>query len=171
MESGGPGAAADTYWMPVSEEDATADPSDGDATATGARLTLAHLVEINAQAEERPDGTRLVASWAWAKDVLAEDDVRRLADGWFAALRALVEHARGGASGGPDPLGRSAGRAVPGAAADALAEARPGTVDVLPLSPLQEGLLFHASYDEDGVDVYNTQVVFGTCGARWTPRP
>ncbi len=163
VESGGPGAAADTYWMPVSEEDATADRSDGDATATGARLTLAHLVEINAQAEERPDGTRLVASWAWAKDVLAEDDVRRLADGWFAALRALVEHARGGASAGLTPsdvplAGLSQGQL------DALAEARPGTVDVLPLSPLQEGLLFHASYDEDGVDVYNTQVVFDLRG-------
>ncbi len=30
--------------------------------------------------------------------------------------------------------------------------------DVLPLSPLQEGLLFHALYDEQGVDVYNVQV-------------
>ncbi|MEV6816730.1 condensation domain-containing protein, partial [Micromonospora sp. NPDC051296] len=31
--------------------------------------------------------------------------------------------------------------------------------DVLPLSPLQEGLLFHHVYDEGGVDVYTVQLV------------
>ncbi|MCP3804556.1 amino acid adenylation domain-containing protein [Allokutzneria sp. A3M-2-11 16] len=34
-----------------------------------------------------------------------------------------------------------------------------GLEDVLPLSPLQEGLLFHALYDNEAVDVYNTQLV------------
>ncbi|MFB9903359.1 non-ribosomal peptide synthetase [Allokutzneria oryzae] len=34
-----------------------------------------------------------------------------------------------------------------------------GLEDVLPLSPLQEGLLFHALYDDEAVDVYNTQLV------------
>ncbi|MEU7584235.1 amino acid adenylation domain-containing protein [Streptomyces sp. NPDC041068] len=33
-----------------------------------------------------------------------------------------------------------------------------GLEDVLPLSPLQEGLLFHALADEAGTDVYNTQL-------------
>ncbi|MEO3871997.1 amino acid adenylation domain-containing protein [Nonomuraea sp. B12E4] len=31
--------------------------------------------------------------------------------------------------------------------------------DVLPLSPLQEGLLFHATFDNQGVDVYTVQVL------------
>ncbi|KOU25064.1 hypothetical protein ADK52_12925, partial [Streptomyces sp. WM6372] len=30
--------------------------------------------------------------------------------------------------------------------------------DVLPLAPLQEGLLFHALYDEQALDVYTTQL-------------
>ncbi|MBB1243605.1 amino acid adenylation domain-containing protein, partial [Streptomyces durbertensis] len=34
-----------------------------------------------------------------------------------------------------------------------------GLADVLPLSPLQEGLLFQVGYDQDGVDVYNVQLV------------
>ncbi|MFD0270301.1 amino acid adenylation domain-containing protein, partial [Streptomyces sp. NPDC127106] len=34
-----------------------------------------------------------------------------------------------------------------------------GLADVLPLSPLQEGLLFQVQYDRDGVDVYNVQMV------------
>ena len=37
--------------------------------------------------------------------------------------------------------------------------------DVLPLSPLQEGLLFHSLYDEQEVDVYNTQLVLELGGA------
>ncbi len=37
--------------------------------------------------------------------------------------------------------------------------------DVLPLSPLQEGLLFHALFDEDAVDVYNVQLAFDLSGA------
>ncbi|WP_331730044.1 amino acid adenylation domain-containing protein [Streptomyces sp. NBC_00073] len=32
--------------------------------------------------------------------------------------------------------------------------------DVLPLAPLQEGLLFHALYDEQALDVYTTQMSF-----------
>ncbi|MFF7648192.1 amino acid adenylation domain-containing protein, partial [Streptomyces canus] len=32
--------------------------------------------------------------------------------------------------------------------------------DILPLTPLQEGLLFHHVYDESGTDVYTGQVVF-----------
>ncbi|MEU8976953.1 condensation domain-containing protein, partial [Streptomyces monashensis] len=35
---------------------------------------------------------------------------------------------------------------------------------VLPLSPLQEGMLFHAVYDHQGVDVYNVQTAFGLTG-------
>ncbi|MFC5157097.1 hypothetical protein, partial [Streptomyces amakusaensis] len=39
-----------------------------------------------------------------------------------------------------------------------------GFQDILPLSPLQEGLLFHAVYDVEGPDVYVVQLVFGLEG-------
>ncbi|MGW7299309.1 condensation domain-containing protein [Streptomyces sp. NPDC054829] len=39
-----------------------------------------------------------------------------------------------------------------------------GPEDILPLSPLQEGLLFHALYDEAGEDVYTVQVVLDLGG-------
>ncbi|MEU2794853.1 amino acid adenylation domain-containing protein, partial [Streptomyces sp. NPDC007100] len=38
-----------------------------------------------------------------------------------------------------------------------LEAAVPGLVDVWPLSPLQEGLLFHSSYDDEATDVYGGQ--------------
>ncbi|MET9503373.1 amino acid adenylation domain-containing protein [Streptomyces sp. NPDC006622] len=37
-------------------------------------------------------------------------------------------------------------------------------VDILPLTPMQEGLLFHALYDVDGPDVYMVQQVFDLTG-------
>ena len=36
--------------------------------------------------------------------------------------------------------------------------------DVLPLSPLQQGLLFHAEFDPDGVDVYTVQATANLAG-------
>lgn len=36
---------------------------------------------------------------------------------------------------------------------------RPALEDVLPLTPLQEGMFFHSLYDDDAVDLYNTQMV------------
>ncbi|MFI8872765.1 amino acid adenylation domain-containing protein [Streptomyces sp. NPDC055243] len=40
---------------------------------------------------------------------------------------------------------------------DRLRASVPGLVDVWPLSPLQEGILFHATFDDDGPDVYASQ--------------
>jgi hypothetical protein len=37
--------------------------------------------------------------------------------------------------------------------------------DILPLTPLQQGFLFHALYDSQGLDVYNGQIVLGLEGA------
>ncbi|MEU8389536.1 condensation domain-containing protein, partial [Micromonospora sp. NPDC048843] len=36
--------------------------------------------------------------------------------------------------------------------------------DILPLSPLQEGLVFHSVYDEGGADIYTVQLVFDLDG-------
>ncbi|MEW2180815.1 amino acid adenylation domain-containing protein, partial [Streptomyces sp. NPDC005406] len=38
-------------------------------------------------------------------------------------------------------------------------ETVPGAVDVLPLTPLQEGLFFHHQFDTSGLDYYNAQLV------------
>ena len=51
----------------------------------------------------------------------------------------------------------------------------PEIEDILPLSPLQEGLLFHALYDAQGPDVYTVQLELELEGAArcrpcWRPR-
>ncbi|KOV14754.1 hypothetical protein ADK60_28310, partial [Streptomyces sp. XY431] len=41
--------------------------------------------------------------------------------------------------------------------------------DVWPLSPVQEGMVFHARYDDDAVDVYTSQLRLELSGALSVP--
>ncbi|MFG2877361.1 non-ribosomal peptide synthase/polyketide synthase [Streptomyces sp. NPDC048337] len=133
------------------------------------RLPLAHAVEVNAVTHDTDAGPRLVAHWTWADGLLGADRVRELAEAWFAALRALAEHARGPAAGGHTP---SDFPLVPGlsqADVDTLEAAGP-PADVLPLTPLQDGLFFHSLYDTEGADPYVTQLALDLDGDLDTAR-
>ena len=54
---------------------------------------------------------------------------------------------------------------------DRLEAANPGLEDILPLSTLQEGLLFHALYDSAAPDVYTVQLVIELSGDLEYPPP
>ncbi|MEV0493748.1 amino acid adenylation domain-containing protein [Streptomyces atratus] len=75
----------ETPWLPLRDDTAPG--------ATGAR-PLPYPLEVNAVTQDGPDGPQLVANWSWATSLLAEDEVRELADAWFDALRALARCAR-----------------------------------------------------------------------------
>ena len=63
----------------------------------------------------------------------------------------------------PQPFGLSL-VALTQAEVEQLEAQYPKLEDILPLSPLQEGLLFHALYDTQGPDLYTVQLVFGLEG-------
>ncbi|MFI0264659.1 condensation domain-containing protein [Streptomyces sp. NPDC017056] len=134
---------------------------ESDALPLGAdpRMPMPHVVEVNAAVDDGPAGPRLVAHWLWARLHLTETEACELARLWFTALGALVAHA--------------ATRAVSASsAAQADTEeltrlgARTGLAisHVLPMTPLQEGLLFHARYDSRSLDVYNVQIALEVAG-------
>ncbi|QII04312.1 amino acid adenylation domain-containing protein [Rhodococcoides fascians A25f] len=91
----------------------TSDPIDipawtdlGGAAGAGAvdpRQALGHVVELNARTNDGPDGPVLRATWTWARRLVDEDVVETVANAWFRALTALVDHVRHGASGGLTP--------------------------------------------------------------------
>ena len=64
-------------------------------------------------------------------------------------------------AGGPQPERSAAGGAVAGRDRAAGARSTRRIEDILPLSPLQEGLLFHALYDARAPDVYTVQLELG----------
>nr|BAX90000.1 Non-ribosomal peptide synthetase [Kibdelosporangium sp. AK-AA56] len=103
-----------------------------------ADLPLGHVLELNAGVWETEEGAQLTASWSWPSALLRERDVAELGELWFAELDELAALAD-----------------VPVADAD----------EVLPLTPLQEGLLFHTVYDDGGPDVYTVHTVLELAGS------
>src|SRR5690606_17144103 len=73
------------------------------------------------------------------------------------ALRGLAMHVLRGETSGLTPSDLPAVNLTQAEVA-LIASACPDPADVLPLTPLQEGLLFHALYDEQSPDVYNVQL-------------
>ena len=77
-------AAAD--WSYAPEDDAAdldADPGQ----------PMSHALTLNAITEDRPEGPELSAHWAYAAELLTEEQVQDLARTWFRALEAVVQRA------------------------------------------------------------------------------
>ncbi|MGF1426922.1 amino acid adenylation domain-containing protein [Kitasatospora sp. LaBMicrA B282] len=148
------GATADWAVLPELE---------GRVPGADERMPLAHGVELNALVQDGPQGPELVAEWSWAPRLRSAESVRELAEGWFAALRALAAHAAA-----PDAGGRTPSDLAPAeltqAEIEQLESQVPDLVDVLPLSPLQQGLFFHALYDTGETDVYLAQLELDLVG-------
>ena len=118
---------------------------------------LSHVVALDAITLDGARGSELAANWTWAPSLISETQVRALAEGWFAALEALVVHAAQPGSGGRSPSDLALVRLTQ-AAIERLERAYPEIEDILPVTPLQEGLLFHALYDAGAPDVYTVQL-------------
>ncbi|MBO0884584.1 MAG: AMP-binding protein, partial [Mycobacterium sp.] len=100
-------------------------------------------------------GPRLRANWTWAPSALDHAAVSRLSRLWFEVLVGLCAHVRGG-GGGLTPSDIAPAR-LSQRQIDEL-EQHYCIADVLPLTPLQQGLLFHASTAQGTDDVYAMQL-------------
>ncbi|MFJ5885171.1 amino acid adenylation domain-containing protein [Kitasatospora cineracea] len=134
-------------------------PGAGDAiTATvDPERPCGHALEIGAFVHERPGGPELTVQLTWPEALFGEAEVRALAEEWFDRLDALAHWAAGPGAGGPTPSDVPLAP-VTQADLDALAARHPGLADVLPLSPLQEGLLFHDRMLPSGDDATYTSL-------------
>ncbi|MEW5931095.1 MAG: amino acid adenylation domain-containing protein [Gemmatimonadota bacterium] len=143
--------APDALFRPAAE-------SAGAARAASAPRR--YLLEVNAAVA----GGQLQASWTYSEAVHRADTVRGLAEGWLAALRELIAHCTAPGAGGPTPsdfplLG------IGQAELDRLAAGFGGRVeDAYPLSPLQQGMLFHSREAPDESN-YFEQFTFHLAGA------
>ncbi|WP_181774388.1 non-ribosomal peptide synthase/polyketide synthase [Amycolatopsis pittospori] len=109
-----------------------------------------HVLRIGAVCEDTEAGPRLTATFAGPADAVA------LADRWVAALTELAT-ARTGEDVGLTPSDLEL-VSLTQEEIDRVERSSPVPVaDVWPLSPLQEGLFFHSSYNSDRVDIYTIQ--------------
>ncbi|MFJ9691436.1 amino acid adenylation domain-containing protein [Kitasatospora sp. NPDC101183] len=86
-------AAAD--WTPLSGADL--------GSGFDPEMPFRHALDLNAVVQDHSDGPRLVAVWSWPRELFGEEEVRALAEAWFRALTALVDHGVGPAAGGYTP--------------------------------------------------------------------
>ncbi|MBY0290179.1 MAG: amino acid adenylation domain-containing protein, partial [Mycobacteriaceae bacterium] len=117
-------------------------------------IPLMHTVAINAGTVDTDAGPELHANWTWAFSALDHAQVARLSQLWFDALRGICAHVRGG-GGGLTPSDIAPAR-LSQHQIDEL-DQHYQVADVLPLTPLQEGLLFLAN-TAPASDVYAVQL-------------
>ncbi|SKH62683.1 D-alanine--poly(phosphoribitol) ligase, subunit 1 [Mycobacteroides abscessus subsp. bolletii] len=132
------------------------DTAEVAAAVTALPMPLAHTVELNASTTETEDGPSLCAAWTWAPSVLDEVQAARLSRLWFDALAGICAHVRSG-GGGLTPSDIVPARLTQHELDDL---ARDHAIDdVLPLTPLQHGLLFQANTSRGhSDDVYAMQL-------------
>ncbi|MER0244203.1 amino acid adenylation domain-containing protein, partial [Streptomyces sp. HSW2009] len=155
-------------WTPAPESDAITNPTDP-------TLPADHVLDVHASAIDGPHGPSLTIRWTYPPGLLAAERVRRIADRFTTTLRELA-----GGTGATDVTsgtggtGAARGGHTPSdfplvtldqAQVEELERQHPTLTDVLPLSPLQQGLAYHALSDPDALDVYLVQLELELTGA------
>ena len=132
-----------------------------DPVAAALPIPLAHAVEVGAATVDGTHGPALHAEWLWAASVFDAGDIAALSRLWFAALRGICTHVwRGG--GGLTPSDVLPAR-IRQRELDDL-DRRGRVADVLPLTALQQGLLYHACTAPDSGELYAVQLELTVVG-------
>ncbi|MCK8432992.1 amino acid adenylation domain-containing protein [Streptomyces sp. D2-8] len=115
------------------------------------RMRLPRALEFNAIAEPSATGAyELVTTISWPDGMFTDADITTLGDYFRTALAGLAALDQGGHSPSDFPL-------VALTQADVDTLDGPALRDILPLTPLQEGLYFHSVFDDDSVGAYVEQ--------------
>lgn len=116
------------------------------------RMRLPRALEFNAIAEPTASTGEyeLVTTISWPDGMFTDEDITTLGDYFRVALAGLAALDQGGHTPSDFPL-------VPLTQADVDALDGPELRDILPLTPLQEGLYFHSVFDDDSAGSYVEQ--------------
>ncbi len=154
---GGGAESSDDVWR-ISQEAGTAT-----AVAAAIPMPLMHTVGLNAGTVDTDAGPQLLAGWTWAPSTVDQAQVSRLSALWFDALAGICAHVRGG-GGGLTPSDIAPARLSQPEIDELGRQYR--IADILPMTPLQQGLLFHASTAQVNHDhVYAVQLDITLSGA------
>ncbi|WP_193075958.1 non-ribosomal peptide synthetase, partial [Pseudomonas sp. FME51] len=128
-------------------------------------LTPAAESSGQSQSEQAPQGNwlsingqvyggELNLSWSFSCEMFKEATIQRLADSYTEELKSLIAHCVAGDSAGLTPSDVSLA-GLTQEQLDILPIAAKDIEDIYPLSPMQQGMLFHALYEQDGGDYIN----------------
>jgi pristinamycin I synthase-3/4 len=131
------------------------------------RNVPAHALRIDLRPAAQ--GTSLEAVFDWDATRFTEDSVNALADRWMSFLGALA-----GLAQHPELGGLTASDVdlvdITQSAINQLQARCPGLIDILPLTPLQQGFLLHTAGNDGGADPYQSQTLFDLDGPLDTER-
>jgi len=142
-------------WMPVNDGDLV------DAELVGIRdpdMPVPAVLDITARILDDGGPPRLRATWSYPAGVLSADEVGEIAESWREVLTGLAGRTCRLEAGGRTPSDLDLVR-LRQSEIERIEERYPASSDVWPLTPLQEGLLFHALVSEESVDAYVVQLV------------
>ncbi|QZP19256.1 non-ribosomal peptide synthase/polyketide synthase [Pseudomonas sp. DR208] len=115
--------------------------TQGSGQAQDCEAPLANWLTVEGQVY----GGELALRWGFSREMFEVATVQRLADDYAAELQALIEHCcatpAGQVTPSDFPLARLTQQQL-----DALPIAGPAIADLYPLSPMQQGMLFHTLY-------------------------
>ena len=130
--------------------------SVGAARHGGARRS--QLLDVNAYVIEQ----QLKIDWVYGAEFHLHTTIESLAQRFLEALRAIVAHCRERAAGGYTPSDFPLA-GIDQRKLDELPRAAGGMEDLYPLSPMQQGMLFHSVYAPDS-GMYTGQLSFALRG-------
>ncbi|UCP12292.1 amino acid adenylation domain-containing protein [Pseudomonas sp. MM213] len=125
------------------DEDALFVPAaESGGQAQGDDAPLANWLTLESQVY----GGQLSLQWGFSRDMFADGTVQKLADAYTEELTALIEHCCATPAGQVTPSDFPLAR-INQAQLDALPVAAPAIEDIYPLTPMQQGMLFHTLYE------------------------
>ncbi|WP_433527655.1 amino acid adenylation domain-containing protein [Nocardia pseudovaccinii] len=156
VSTGESAGLTDPGWLPSGD---LGDLDDGQDPA----LPASAVVDINAIVVDTDAGPRMDVVFKYVGEILDAAAVQELADDWLTALTAVARHVAdpdaGGLTPSDVPLVSTTQHEL-----DTWRANYSGLVDVLPLSPLQTGLLFLMEMLAESVDPYVIQVAVELSG-------
>lgn len=124
------------------EQDWSPAPETGMTAGADAGMPLDHPLSVNALTEDTAEGAALRIAFSWADGIVDDERVDELVDHWFELLDALAAHAAEPGAGGRTPSDFPLVR-LDQQAIERLESDHPGLDEILPLSSLQQGMLYH----------------------------
>ncbi len=142
-------AAQQRDWAAVSGENVLGGGVDS-------RMPVPHALEVTAVTRDGDDGPVLELALAHPDGMFADGAVAALLDDWVAVLDDFASAVDHDGLGGRTPSDVTLLPGLTQVDVDALDRALGADSELMPLTPMQQGLLFHADLDTD--DVYRVQV-------------
>uniref|UniRef100_UPI00069F69E4 non-ribosomal peptide synthetase n=1 Tax=Pseudomonas sp. MIACH TaxID=1078355 RepID=UPI00069F69E4 len=127
--------------------------TQGSGQAQDADAPLANWLTVEGQVY----GGELSLQWGFSREMFEVSTVQRLVDDYRQELLALIAHCSDPQQGGLTPADVTLAQLTQAQLDDLALPAR-DVQDVYPLSPMQQGMLFHSLYQQGEDDVYVSQL-------------